>query len=264
MYGGKIITQVLGLVATILVIRKLPVELYGTYTFLFGLFFVYQLFITSPIKNVLLRYVPELSAAGATSIIYKLIVYSQVFAIILISVFSLLLFQFKTEFTHFFHIKNFDIHFKAFVVFVFFYALKVMSETIIASFLRHPVSTKANVLVVIVRASSYLVLLSSITVNIMLYIEALVSLLFLLFVLPTILKELLKKSEKLNKEIAGRIVKGRVIRFYFLSFFSELGYGIIGKTSDQYIIAAISSPFYVGLYGFALKIFEMFYKVLPF
>ena len=263
-YAGKVITQVLGLVATVLVIRKLPVEMYGTYTFLFGLFFVYQLFVTSPIKNVLLRYVPELYEKGASFIVRKLVIYSQVFAMGFIAVFSFLLYLFKNEFSGFFHIESFDTHFKAFTVFVFCYALKVLSETIIASFLKHPVSTKANVLVVVVRASSYLVMLSSITVNMLLYIEAIVSVLFVLFVLKSILKELFKRSGENIGDYTGIVVKGRILRFYFLTFFSELGYGIIGKTSDQYIVAAISSPFYVGLYGFALKIFEMFYKVLPF
>ncbi|WP_066633193.1 lipopolysaccharide biosynthesis protein [Labilibacter marinus] len=264
-YAGKIITQVIGLVATILVIRKLPVETYGAYTFLFGLFFVYQLFITSPIKNVILRYVPELVVARSYVIVRKLVLYSHFFAIAFIGLFSFLLYIFQEDFASFFNFPDFKIYFAAFIVFVFCYALKVMSETIIASFLKHPISAKANVVVVVVRSSLYLYFLSDISVDLLLYVEALVSVLFFVIVLRAMIAELVKKDAEVQEQGTELgLIKNRVLRFYSLSFFSELGYGIIGKTSDQYIIAAISSPFYVGLYGFALKIYEMFYKVLPF
>ncbi len=264
-YAGKLITQILSLVATILVIKELPVDTYGTYTFLFGLFFIYQLFITSPIKNVLLRYVPELHAQGEQKVINKLILYSIFLSAILILLFSYLLFYFQIELGSFFNIESFTASFKPFIIFVFCYALKILSENIIAAYLKHPLSARANVVVVIVRAASYILLLNKISVALLLYIEALVSIIFVIWILPGLIKEIVRKQIKDSTEEQGDIhIKKRVVRFYLLSFFSELGYGIIGKTSDHYIIAAMSSPFFVGLYGFALKIFEMFYKVLPF
>ncbi len=262
-YAGTIITQILGLFATVLVIRKLPVEVYGTYTFIFGLFVVYQLFILSPLKNVLLRYVPELTQGGHFSVVRKLLLYSVSLAFVMVFLFSVLLSIFQVGFSDFFNIDNFDTHIIAFFVFVLFYALKVLSETIISSFLKHPLSAKANVLVVIFRASAYLIMLNRITVNLLLYIEAIASLIFVLFVITGIYKQLIKTNNPSDTSLTLTI-KGRISRFYMLSFFSELGYGIIGKTSDHYIIAAMSSPFFVGLYGFALKIFEIFYKILPF
>ncbi len=262
-YAGKIITQVLGLFATILVIRKLPVDTYGTYSFLFGLFFVYQLFITSPIKNVLLRYVPELIEKGNNALVRKMLHYSLALAFGLIIVFSAVLYQFQDNFGNFFNVLHFGEHIDAFFVFALCYSLKVLSETIIAAFLKHPLSAMANVLVVIFRASMYILLLNRINVNLLLYIEAVASIIFVLFVLKGVLKQFYRPDVSNENEEVTKI-KGRVSRFYLLSFFSELGYGIIGKTSDHYIIAAMSSPFFVGLYGFALKIFEIFYKILPF
>ncbi len=262
-YAGTIITQILGLFATVLVIRKLPVEVYGTYTFIFGLFVVYQLFITSPLKNVLLRYVPELTQGGHFSVVRKLLLYSVTLAFVMVVLFSVLLWIFQAGFSKFFNIDSFDTHITAFFVFVICYALKVLAETIISSFLKHPLSAKANVLVVIFRASAYILMLDRITVNLLLYIEAMAFLVFVLFVIRGIYKELIKINNPSDSH-TSLTIKGRISRFYMLSFFSELGYGIIGKTSDHYIIAAMSSPFFVGLYGFALKIFEIFYKILPF
>ncbi|GAF03229.1 lipopolysaccharide biosynthesis protein [Saccharicrinis fermentans] len=262
-YAAKMITQLLGLVATVLVIRKLPVDTYGTYTFLFGLFFVYQLFITSPVKNVLLRYIPEFRENGDGRVVRKMLGYSLMLSLFLIIVFSGVLFIFRNGFARIFHIEELDIHIKAFFVFVICYALKVLSETIIASFLKHPMSAKAGIWVMIFRSTAYFILLHKISVNILLYVEAGVSMIFVVYVFREILKQI--QWQKHNRVYGNsKEIKRRVLRFYLLSFFSELGYGIIGKTSDHYIIAAMSSPFYVGLYGFALKIFEMFYKVLPF
>ena len=263
-YLSKVIAQLLGVFATVLVIRKLPVDTYGTYTFLFGLFFVYQLFITSPIKNVLLRYIPELTDNGSYSSIRKLLLISFLFILVLISLFSFLINVFNKEISVFFNLEEFTLHIKAFTVFAVFYAIKIFSDTIIASFIKHKISAQANVLVVIIRASCYLVMLNKITVNILLYVEAIVSIIFVLYVLKTIISELFKRDIIVNKKVEINLFKVRILRFYALAFFSELGYGIIGKTSDHYIIAAMSTPFYVGLYGFAIKIYEMFYKILPF
>ena len=49
-----------------------------------------------------------------------------------------------------------------------------------------------------------------------------------------------------------------------LSFVNELGVGVVGKTSDYFIVAALSNPYNVGLYAFAHKIYEMIIKLLPF
>ncbi|TLX75653.1 hypothetical protein E9993_08830 [Labilibacter sediminis] len=263
-YAGKIITQLLGLLATVLVIRKLPVDLYGTYLFIFGLFFVYQLFITSPLKNLILRFIPELIEKKNYASVKKLLTISVLLSYSLITCFSFLLYVFHDRFALFFNIDNFELHLIAFLIFVYCYALKVLSESIISSFLKHKISAQANVAVVIFRAASYLILLKYINVNVLLYIEAVGALIYTSIAGYGIFN-VFKKWRLIPSENANAFdVKKRVRRFYLLSFFSELGYGIIGRTSDHYIIAAMSSPFYVGLYGFALKIFEVFYKVLPF
>lgn len=263
-YAGKLITQLLGLLATILVIRKLPVDIYGTYLFIFGLFFVYQLFITSPLKNVLLRYVPELIEKRNYAYVRKMLFTSIILSYILIIIFSVSLYYTQNFISGFFNIQHFDLYLNAFLVFVFCYALKVLAESVISSFLKHKISAQANVVVVVFRGISYLVLLNYIHVNILLYIESIGSLIYVFIAGNGIFKVFNEWKLHLPENCGIEQVQKRVRRFYLLSFFSELGYGIIGRTSDHYIIAAMSSSFYVGLYGFALKIFEMFYKVLPF
>lgn len=58
-------------------------------------------------------------------------------------------------------------------------------------------------------------------------------------------------------------LKKRISKFGLFSFFNEIGAGIIGKTSDYYIIAAISNQYQVGLYAFAYRIYDIIYRALP-
>ncbi len=61
-YISKIVTQILGLVATVLVIRKLSVDIFGTYNILLNSFIVFQIFAVSSVSNIFNRYIPELIA----------------------------------------------------------------------------------------------------------------------------------------------------------------------------------------------------------
>ncbi len=263
-YSGKIVSQVLGLLATVLVIRKLPVDTYGTYLFIFGLFFIYQIFITSPVKNLLIRFIPELVEKRNYTLVKRLFLGFTGISYLFIFLFTIVLFFFSKQVGDFFNIENFNSYLSAYNTFVFCYALKVLSEAILASVLKHKVSAQANVFVVIFRGASYLILLNSISVNLLLYIESIGALIYTSFALWNLFKLFTQWKKEANEQKAEDNTLHRIFRFYFLSFFSELGYGIVGRTSDQYIIAALSSPLFVGLYGFALKIFELFYKVLPF
>ncbi len=263
-YAGKIISQLLGLVATVLVIRKLPVDVYGTYLFIFGLFFIYQIFITSPVKNLLIRFVPELVEKRNFKLVKRLLFSFTAISYLLIVLFTLILYLLRNHVGEFFNIESFNQYLTSFNIFVFCYALKVLSEAILASVLKHKVSAQANVFVVIFRGSCYLIFLQSIDVNLLLYIESAGALIYSVFAFGNLYMLFADWRKNFKDEKADVHVVKRISRFYFLSFFSELGYGVVGRTSDQYIIAALSSPLFVGLYGFALKIFDLFYKVLPF
>ncbi len=264
MYLGKIVSQILGLVASVLVIRKLPVDDYGTYLFIFGLFFIYQLLITSPIKHLLLRFVPELRSKKQYLPLKYLLLTTFFGAIVLIVVFTLCLVLFREQIMPFFNLSQFYLFVNAFVVFVLAYAMANYFESLLSAYLLHKWIAFIKVLVVVVRSVSYFVLYNKLGVETLLFIEAGVSIVSVLLALFAIyfkvLPELIKFRAIQNSIV---IVKQRMWRFWSLSLFSELGYGIIGRTSDQYIIAAMSNPYYVGLYGFSLKVFEIVYKILP-
>ena len=56
-YIGKLFTQLFGVIATILVIRK---YVFGTYNFLIKILLIYFVFALSPVLNLFNRYMTEL------------------------------------------------------------------------------------------------------------------------------------------------------------------------------------------------------------
>ena len=58
-YIGKILTQLFALVTTVLVIRKLDIDVYGTYNFLLRVLIFFNVLSVSPVMSVLNRYIPE-------------------------------------------------------------------------------------------------------------------------------------------------------------------------------------------------------------
>lgn len=264
MYLGKITSQILGFVASVLVIRKLPVDLYGTYMFVFGLFFIYQLIITSPVKHLLLRYIPELRSKNDYLSLKQLMLTTVFGVLLMVLIFTALLIAFNQHVMLFFNLPQFHLYINAFIVFVISYSLANYSESLLSAYLLHKWIAIIKVIAVGVRSVSYFVLHKHLNVSLLLYIEALVSVLSLFLALIAIYLKALPELKRFKETIqSNAIVKKRMWRFWSLSLFSEFGYGIIGRTSDQYIIAAMSNPYNVGLYAFSLKVFEIIYKILP-
>ncbi|MBS2099104.1 oligosaccharide flippase family protein [Carboxylicivirga linearis] len=260
-YLAKIVMQLISLIASVLVLRQLDVDVYGTYVFLFGLFTAYQLLITSPLKHVLTRFVPELRNKVAPSSLLKLVMMYVVIALVMVIVLTGLGVAFKDSLSQLFNIDTLDAHFKAFLFFVFSYSIKILLEVLLSALLLHRRIAILNMVLALCRALAYIILLERLNVNLLLLIEGCVSLIYSLPALFVFLNGV--KKEDNGKELVTSRDKHRMQRFWLYSLFTELGAGLIGRTSDYYIVAAFSSPYFIGLYGFAVKIYELFYKVLP-
>lgn len=260
---SKITTQIFGFIITILVIRKLAVVTYGTYNFLISSLVVFNLFAVSPINSIFNRYIPELIQNKEYTKLKKIIFYGLtlsvfIFALILIGIYSL-----RNPFGNFFHIPNFESHFFAFIIFVLLGFLKVLIVAIIAALLLHKVSSILNIIHAAVHSLTYLYFLPVLTVNLMLYIEASLTFLYLLPSTVVLLRFYRNLDFESSKVQGSPVTRRRVFRFGLFSSLNELGAGIVGKTSDYFIISAISNQYYVGLYAFAYKFYYMIYKILP-
>jgi len=262
-YFGKLVSQVLGLIASILVIRKLDVDVYGTFSFLLGLFSVFQLFILSPVKDLLNRFIPELSMNNHMNALKRLAIYSTIISIILTGLMLACFAIFQGPIAKFFNINQFDLHFNAFMWYVITFGIKSMIEVIFTSLLLHKHSSTYNIFSYLARAILYFAFLPLLDVNLLLNIESIVSVVFIIFAVILIIRKYKTITNLKDTPYDGPPLTKRVLRYGSLSMMNELGAGVVGKTSDYYIISAMSNAYNVGLYGFALKIYDMFYKVLP-
>ena len=259
-YIAKIVVQSLGFIASVMVLRELPVDVYGTYFFLFGLFTLYQLLITSPLRHVIIRFVPELVSSVTQKTILRFFSGYFVVAFAMVVILTLLLWYFRVAFGDFFNIPEVEQYFVVFMVFVFCYAMKVLTEIVLSAFLLHRLIASLNIVVVVIRTCAYFLLLKSLTVELLLVIEAGLAVLYFLLALVGG-----RKSDKkaLKETTVKSSDKKRMKRFWLYSMFTELGAGIIGRTSDLYIVAALANPFAIGIYGLAVKVYEIFYKLMP-
>ena len=261
-YTGKIVTQLFSLVTSILVIRQLPIDIYGAFTFAFGLYAFFQLFIYSPLQYVVIRFLPEMRAKGHFSAIRRLIVSSSGIALFSTLILILLMHLFESHIIRWFNIIHFEDYRSAFYLFVVFYSLKLLIEMMMMAFLMHRVTAILNILMFASRSILYIVFLKQLDVNLLLRIEYFLSLGYFLSAAILLIK--IKpdhRAETATIDETRYLV--RIKRFWLYSIFAELGAGLIGRTSDYYIISAMSGSFQVGLYGFAIKIYEIFYKILP-
>ena len=260
---GKIITQIFGFIVTILVIQKLSVELFGTFNFLIATYVIFSVLLISPLITVLNRYIPEFISANDKSSLKKIILLSFAALIIGLFIISVLIIIFQTSFESFFNINNFGKYLLPFLFYTISISVNTLAVASITSMLLHKYFVILQIISSIIRAIIYIILLPILNVNIMLIIEA-ISLLVIalpsIFIISNNIKKITGEAVRDNKI---HNLRKRIFRFTFFSSINELGAGIIGPTSDFFIISAIGSNYVLGLYSFSYRIFKLVYQILP-
>lgn len=257
-------SQLFGLLSIVLVVNKLPVDIFGTYNLLISSFVVFQIFALSSVQNVYNRYIPELAQKNEYKKLSQLLKYSFAFSATLFTLLIVILVFFKEQFSTYFNVPDFNKYLVAFVIFSYSYFLQLIIDTTLKAFLLHKKVAYITILNAALRVIAYIILYKSLNVNKLLIIEAALSGFFIvqggIIYLKYITQHL--KSNQQNKK-ANTNFK-REIKYGLFSLVNELGVGIVGKTSDYFIVAALSSPLQVGLYAFAHKLFDIVFKVIPF
>lgn len=259
-YMAKVVTQLFSLLASVLVIRKLPVEVYGTFAFLFGLFALFQLLITSPLNHVITRFLPEMREQGREAVIRHFL--SKALRIALWMTLGLLLLLNLTEsfWVKWFKVAHFEQYKVVFCVFVLAYSVRLLIEMILMAFLMHRSVAILNMVTYALRSILYLVFLSHLNVFWLLAIEGALMGLWACVALIWYRKHWMNFATHLSDPES---YSPRVRRFWFYSMLNELGYGAVGQTSDYFIVSSLGGGYAMGLYGFSVKIYDMFYKILP-
>lgn len=264
LYYGKIASQIFNIVISILVIKKLDVEMYGTYTLLINSFVVFQIFGSGQISILLNRYIPELFATNQFNKLKRLILYGLLYSCLVLSILSGLLYLLRQQYADFFNVPNFHMYLKPFLFYIFWYFFFIVFKAITSSLLLQKEISIITLMQALVRLFLYLYFLSELTIIILLYIEGVIAIIFIIgsqYVLYKFHKRLDYKIP-VDDNIPS-VTKSRIIKFGLLGSLNELGSGIIGGTSDFFIVSAMGNPYSVGLYAFAFRIKAVVSNIFP-
>lgn len=263
MYISKILNQLFLFMSTVLVIRKLPVDIFGTFNLLLNTFVVFEIFALSSISAVIKRYIPELINSKDYMKIRKLIRYSVIFSLCIFAILFFFLILYKSSFSSFFKIENFNKYLVTFIFCNVCHFGKIIIEDILSAFLFHKKTAIISILNSILKSTLYIILLERLSINNLLLIEGSLAILFVFQGTYVYLKGINALDKTAKPTIVEPVTKKRVIKYGAFSVINELGVGIVGKTSDYFIISAIANPYQVGLYAFGHRIYSLIYKLLP-
>lgn len=262
-YLGTIVSEIFSFIVSILVIRKLSVETFGTFNFLIASFFVFRVIGISSISSLFNRYIPELVEKKDFKRLRRFIKIILFLSMVILGILIFLLLLTQNIYANFFKIENFTNFIYAFLIFLTTRYLMSITENILNSLLLN----KSLAIYKMIRSAAspvlYLIFLPVLSVNIMLLIE---SVFCLMIAFPSFFKiySYLKINEPLND--IGSInndYKKRMIRYGLLSSFDQIGMAVIGRTSDYFIISAMANQFSVGIFSFAHKLFSMLDRAIP-
>jgi len=262
-YIGKIGIQILSFITSILVIRKLNIEMYGTYQLLLNIIFLFNVFSASPVINIFTRYIPELLNTHNHKKIWRLIRVGSSIVGFVTSILVLLIHLFRDQFADFLNVPDFSNYQLALCVYILLMLARQLISAVLTSCLLHKQLNIYLVLSSFTRSILLIVLLSRINVNLILYIEAVST---AVYVIPAFiyLTRYLASLKLINEgETDTPVTRKRIMKYGMYSSFNELGAGLVGKTSDFFIVSAMSNLHFVGFYSFANKVSELMYRLLP-
>lgn len=263
-YLSKLFGQIFALLSTIIIIRQLEVDIFGTYNLLLSSFVVIQIVSLSAVSNVFNRYIPEIITNQEHHKLKKFIRYGIGISTIILSLIVVCIFNFSENIGMFLNIENLDGYMYAFVIFSYSHFLHILVDVILKALLLHKQASILTIFIAFLRFTLYVIFINQLNVNLLLYIESLNG--FIFFISSLVIYKHYTKNIKYdkNKSEITPVTFKRVKRYGLYSMFNEFGVGLVGKTSDYFIVAAISNPYQVGLFAFAHRIYGIIFKILPY
>ena len=262
-YISKIVTQILGFIVSVLVIRKLSVEVFGTYNFLISTLAIINIFALSTIISINNRFIPELIEKKEFTYLKRFMSIGFTISIIIFIFVIVILYLFRTSFANLFHITDFHKYILGFFIYIFFSYIKILSDNINRSLLLHKKSSIIAIINSIIQSLLLVIFLPQLTVNLLLYIAAFAAFVFSIQSVTVLIRYI--SSLDLSKDNRGKseFRQKRIIRYGLLSSLNELGASVVDSKSDYFIIAAIGNQYLVGIFAFAQKASNFVNKILP-
>lgn len=260
-YLGKIMAQIVNVLAAILVIRKLDIPTYGEFQLLLSTYFVFHVIGLSALINVSNRFVPEFIANDDTHSIRKLLLILVKLLSVIILTLSLVLYLLRNQFGDLFNIDSIDTHIIILLTYILVNSLKVLSETICKDLLLNKQLTLVSIFILPCRFILYLVFMSNLDVVVLMYIECTVITMNVLINSFIVLTKI--NSLEMQSAVESNLDMSRINKYLAYSFINEFGVGLVGSKINIFIVSALGNPAILGTYAVANKINNLVFKVLP-
>ncbi len=172
LFIGNILTNLISLVISVFLIRKLAISDFGIYSMFMGSFIVFSIFSINPVLVSLRRFIPELVQkkyyAYLKSMVYTLILISLSLGSLMI----LLVYFGRVEVGHLLNIDHFGKYYSLFIINIIIYFVISLNNAILISLHEQKIISILNIISVVVRGILYAVFFSVITISLIFIIEA--------------------------------------------------------------------------------------------
>jgi len=262
LYISNLIIEVVNLFISIYIIRKLSVETFGFYNFILGSMFFVQILTISSIATIISRFVPEMIEKASFKLLHKFTLWAYTAVFIFLILVSFAFYIFRSQMAVFFKLSQLPNFTVPIILYMFSYILLQLTKSYMSASLLQKEVTFSNISASFFRIILYIIFLSHITLYQIFLIETAANsvngiLQFIVFVKYLMLNMQRDTGEKLKN------LRARVLKYGVLSFFNEMGAGMISKASSYYVISAMSDSYKLGQYSFAYKMNDIFMKIFP-
>lgn len=262
LYVSNFIVQIIGFFISVYIIKVLSVQDYGVYSFVLGSMMFIHMFSTSSPSTVIARFVPEFIEYRSYRLILKVYLMSLCTVILTLLVFALFMEFSSSWIEKFFKLPGFSGYTHYIIFFIFGYITLMLGRTYNSTFLLQKVSAAVHISASVIRLLMYIYFWSKLNLRIVLFVESITYSVEGLFQLA-IPYFIIRSKMHLNEERHYPLLRRRIMKYGILSFFNEIGAGMLNRSTNNYIISAMSDAAMLGQYGFANKVNDVFIRLFP-
>lgn len=263
---GTIISNIISIVISIFIIRKLSIADFGIYSLFIGSLSIFSILSINGILLSLRRFIPELIQKKYFSYHKSLIIKLYLLSLLIAFVSVLIVFLYKKEIGVLLNIREFELYFSIFIINIFLYLQTAIAQDVLNSLFEQKFIQIIGSISIIIRGSLYAFFATNLTIDLIFIIEAICVGFKAVFFLWYVFKKISDLTNENDCEINIKEkvqFRRRITRYTLLSTANEVGEGGFSQVSDYYFISAYLGTHSMGLYAFPYKLISSIFSWIP-
>jgi O-antigen/teichoic acid export membrane protein len=258
----KPVSQVLSIIATILLVRVLTQYEYGIYNIFYSIISLLGMVASFGLANSLQRYIPEYYKRGEMIVANNLYKTASIIRLLSNVVILGLILIFWNAIGGYFGILDYSKHFLIFLLIILLYMQKGLLEICLGSFFLQKNKQLVSIFFVTLKFIGYTI---AILLKFNLWFILIIDLIAytISFIILQIIygKKVPRKSGDLNR--IDEVERKRIVRYALFYNFNDAGAGILNAKFDNFILVALLNPIAVGVYSFCHRVTHMINTLVP-